>query len=70
MKYDLASLLNIVMDGWVPLDALEATELAYKKVFNGMLTAVLANKNPDDDKPVKDEVVLRSIWPYDLPDVG
>ncbi|CRG85259.1 Altered inheritance of mitochondria protein 9, mitochondrial [Talaromyces islandicus] len=70
LKHDLAGLLNTATDGWAPLDTWEATELAHKEVFDGMLTAVLTNKNPDDDEPVKDEAVLRSIWPYDLPDVG
>lgn len=44
----------------------EATESAHKEVFDGMLTAVLTNKNPDHDEPVKDEGVLRSIQPYDF----
>ncbi|KAH8698635.1 phosphotransferase enzyme family protein [Talaromyces proteolyticus] len=66
LKHDLSSLLNTATDGWVPLDNWEATELAHEEVFDGMLTAVLTNKNPDHDEPVKDEGVLRSIWPYDL----
>jgi Phosphotransferase enzyme family len=67
LKHDLSSLLDAATDGWVSLDHWEATKLAHKEVFDGMLTAVLTNENPDHDEPVKDEGVLRSIWPYDLP---
>lgn len=70
LKQDLAGLLNTATDGWAPPDSWEATELAHKEIFEGMLTAVLTNNNPDDDEPVKDEAVLKSIWPYDLPDIG
>lgn len=66
LKYDLASLLNAATDGWVPLENWEATELAHREIFDGMLTAVLTNQDPDHEEPVKDEAVLRSIWPFDL----
>lgn len=66
LKHDLSELLNAATDGWVPLDKWEATKSAHREVFDGMLTAVLTNTELDHDEPVKDEGVLRSIWPYDL----
>ncbi|KAI7974305.1 hypothetical protein EIK77_008488 [Talaromyces pinophilus] len=66
LKHDLPSLLNTATDGWVPVENWEATELAQREIFNGMLTAVLTNEDPENEKPVKDEAVLRSIWPFDL----
>jgi hypothetical protein len=66
LRRDLAGLLNTVSDGWVPFEAWEATKLAHKELFNGMLQAVLTNPDQDDDEPVKDEKTLRSIWPFDI----
>ncbi|KUL81635.1 hypothetical protein ZTR_09650 [Talaromyces verruculosus] len=66
LKHDLSSLLNTATDGWVPVENWEATELAQREIFNGMLTAVLSNEDPENEEPVKDEAVLRSIWPFDL----
>ncbi|KAG2002789.1 hypothetical protein GB937_009555, partial [Aspergillus fischeri] len=45
LRRDLSSLLNTASDGWVPLEIWEATELAHKELFSGMLQAVL--DNPD-----------------------
>ncbi|KAL1882656.1 hypothetical protein Plec18167_003078 [Paecilomyces lecythidis] len=66
LKRDLSSLLNTASDGWVPPEGWEATRLAHKELFNGMLQAVLENSDVDADEPVKDEKTLRSIWPFDL----
>jgi hypothetical protein len=35
-------------------------------MFEGMLQAVLTNKDVDDDEPIRDEKD-RGIWPFDLP---
>ncbi|CZS94624.1 uncharacterized protein RCO7_06641 [Rhynchosporium graminicola] len=66
LKNSLASLLDTASDGWVPLENWEATELAHRELFNGMLQATLDNESPQDDEPVKDERDLREIWPLDL----
>ncbi|KAE8151314.1 kinase-like domain-containing protein [Aspergillus avenaceus] len=66
LKRDLANLLNTASDGWVPPEAWEATELAHREMFTGMLQAVLTNQEPDEDEPVRDEKILRSIWPFDI----
>ncbi|KAG5294078.1 hypothetical protein I7I50_04696 [Histoplasma capsulatum G186AR] len=66
LKRDLSSLLNTASDGWVPLEDWEETKSAHREVFDGMLNAVLTNDDSDYDEPVKDEKVLRSIWPFDL----
>ncbi|KAL5050138.1 hypothetical protein BDW71DRAFT_216885 [Aspergillus fruticulosus] len=54
LRADLSSLLNTVSDGWVP-----------PKIFDGMLQAVLTNAD-SDNQPVRDEITLRSIWPFDI----
>ncbi|KAL4804115.1 kinase-like domain-containing protein [Aspergillus unguis] len=66
LRTELASLLGIQTDGWVPVDRWEATRLAHRELFDGMLQAVLENEDPNDDEPVRDEATLRSIWPFDL----
>ncbi|KKZ61111.1 hypothetical protein EMCG_04256 [[Emmonsia] crescens] len=66
LKRDLSSLLNTASDGWVPLEDWEATKSVHREVFDGMLNAVLTNDDLDYDELVKDEEVLRSIWPFDL----
>ena len=66
LRYNLANLLNAASDGWVPLEDWEATKVAHTELFEGMLQAVLSNKNPDDDEPIKDERDLRDIWPFDI----
>lgn len=37
-------------------------------MFKGMLKAVLENKDPEDDEPVRTEGDLRDTWPFDLPE--
>ncbi|EER38565.1 conserved hypothetical protein [Histoplasma capsulatum H143] len=66
LKCNPSSLLNTTSDGWVPLEDWEETKSAHWKVFDSMLNAVLTNDDSDYDEPVKDEKVLRSIWPFDL----
>lgn len=66
LRNSLASLLNTASDGWVPSEDWEATELAHRELFNGMLHAVMTNEHPDDDEPVRDEADLRAIWPFDI----
>jgi hypothetical protein len=39
LKYDLASLLNIATDGWMPPKEWEAVQRAHKEMFEGMLHA-------------------------------
>lgn len=55
LKRDLSSLLDTASDGWVPIDEWDAAKAGNKAMFNGMLEAVLANKNPDDNEPIRDE---------------
>lgn len=66
LKYSLSNLLNTASDGWVPSEQWEATELAHREVFLGMLREVLRNEHPDDDEPIRSEDDLREIWPFDL----
>ncbi|KAL4744432.1 hypothetical protein BDW72DRAFT_199602 [Aspergillus terricola var. indicus] len=66
LRTDLASLLNTASDGWVPPDGWKAAQSAQKELFDGMLQAVLTNAGSDDDEPVRDEMTLRSIWPFDI----
>ncbi|KAA8645909.1 aminoglycoside phosphotransferase family protein [Aspergillus tanneri] len=66
LRTDLSGLLNTASDGWVPSDSWKATKIAHKELFDGMLQAVLSNPDLDDDEPVKDELTLRSIWPFDI----
>jgi hypothetical protein len=46
---------------------LEVAKAGNKAMFEGMLQAVLTNKDVDDDEPIRDEKDLRGIWPFDLP---
>jgi hypothetical protein len=66
LKRNLSIVLNTASDGWVPPEAWEATLLAHKEMFANMLEAILANENPDDDEPIRNEQDLREIWPFDL----
>ncbi|XPS81053.1 hypothetical protein M3J09_012996 [Ascochyta lentis] len=66
LKHSLSGLLSTTSDGWVPSEQWEATELAHREVFAGMLQEVLGNKQPDDDEPIRSEEDLREIWPFDL----
>ncbi|KAL4816249.1 hypothetical protein BDW67DRAFT_175726 [Aspergillus spinulosporus] len=36
------------------------------ELLDGMLQAVVSNPDVDDDEPVKDEMTLRAIWPFDF----
>ena len=67
LRRDLSTLLNTASDGWVPTEEWEATELAHREVFTGMLEAATTNQELDEDEPVKDGETLRSIWPFDIP---
>ncbi|KAL3435831.1 hypothetical protein BDV09DRAFT_166825 [Aspergillus tetrazonus] len=65
LRTDLCGLLNTASDGWIPPERWRETQLAHRELFDGMLQAVVSN--PDvDDEPVKDEMTLRAIWPFDL----
>ncbi|KAI9694217.1 MAG: hypothetical protein M1820_009116 [Bogoriella megaspora] len=66
LRRDLADLLNVATDGWVPVEDWEATKLAHKETFDGMLQAVLTYEDPNHEEPIKDERDLREIWPFDL----
>lgn len=68
LKRDLSKLLDCASDGWVPVDSLEAAQLENRAMFDGMLQAVLASEDSDDEEPVKDESTLKMIWPFDIPD--
>ncbi|KAJ5180838.1 hypothetical protein N7492_004048 [Penicillium capsulatum] len=68
LKRDLSSLLDVAPDGWVPPEGWEAAKMGNKEMFEGMLEAVLTNKDPDDDEPIRSERDLRNIWPFDLPE--
>ncbi|KAL4762774.1 uncharacterized protein BDW70DRAFT_166582 [Aspergillus foveolatus] len=52
LQADLCGLLNTASDGW--------------RTFDGILQAVVSNPDVDDDEPVKNEMTLRVIWPFDL----
>ncbi|KAL2838693.1 kinase-like domain-containing protein [Aspergillus pseudodeflectus] len=66
LRTDLSSFLNTASDGWVPPNGWEAAQSAQNELFDGMLQAVLTNADLDNDEPVRDEMTLRSIWPFDL----
>ncbi|KAL5335577.1 kinase-like domain-containing protein [Aspergillus crustosus] len=67
LRTDLSGLLDTASDGWVPPDRWKETHAAHKQIFDEMLQAVLSNPNADDDdEPVKDEMTLRAIWPFDI----
>jgi len=66
LRNNLSSLLNTASDGWAPPEDWEIVEKAHKELFNGMLQAVLSNKAPDYDEPIRSEEELREIWPFDL----
>lgn len=66
LKRDLSRLLNTDSDGWLLPGDWETTSLAHREMFANMLEAVLTNKDPDDDEPIRDEGDLREIWPFDL----
>lgn len=66
LRYNLSSLLNTATDGWVPVEDWEATKVAHKDMFDGMLHAVLNNEDPDPDEPIRNEADLRAIWPFDI----
>lgn len=68
LKRDLSSLLDCASDGWVPPENWAAAKTGNKAMFEGMWQAVLANKHPDEDEPIRDERDLRDIWPFDLPE--
>ena len=65
LRTDLCSLLNTASDGWVPPENWKETQSTHKELFDGMLQAVVSNPNVDDE-PVKDELTLRAIWPFDI----
>lgn len=64
-NHDLSNLLDAASDGWLPSENWEATKIAHKDMFNGMLHAVSTNQDRVDE-PVKDGKILRSIWPFDI----
>ncbi|PTU17321.1 hypothetical protein P175DRAFT_0446396, partial [Aspergillus ochraceoroseus IBT 24754] len=66
LKRDLSNLLDCASDGWVPPEGWEAAKAENRAMFQGMLQAVLENKDPDDDEPIRNEGDLRDIWPFDL----
>ena len=66
LKRDLSRLLNTASDGWLLPGNWETTSLAHREMFANMLQAVLTNKDPDDDEPIRTEGDLREIWPFDL----
>lgn len=68
LKRDLSSLLDVVSDGWVRPEDWEAVKVGNKAIFEGILEAVLTNKDPDGNEPIRGEGDLRDIWPFDLPE--
>ncbi|KAH6611660.1 kinase-like domain-containing protein [Boeremia exigua] len=66
LKHSLSGLLNTAPDGWVPSEQWEATKLAHKETYAGILQEVLVNEQLDDDEPIKSEDDLKEIWPFDL----
>lgn len=63
LRSSLSSLLNVAWDGWAPPEDWETVEESHKEIFEGMLQAVLSNKAPCDDEPIRTEEDLREIWP-------
>ncbi|KAL4911804.1 kinase-like domain-containing protein [Aspergillus aurantiobrunneus] len=67
LRTDLARLLGVATDGWAPADRdWEEIEREHRELFDGMLQAVLTNPDLDEDEPVRDEMTLRAIWPFDI----
>ncbi|KAF1850599.1 uncharacterized protein K460DRAFT_391068 [Cucurbitaria berberidis CBS 394.84] len=66
LRHSLSGLLNTASDGWVHSGDWEATELAHRELFRGMLQEILGIEHPDDDEPIKSEEDLREIWPFEL----
>jgi hypothetical protein len=65
-RHSLSSLLNTASDGWVPREDWGGTESAHREVFEEMLQEVLGNEQPHDGEPIRGEIDLRDIWPFDL----
>jgi hypothetical protein len=68
LKRDLSNLLDSASDGWVPPEGWEAAKAENMAMFKGMSKAVLENRDPDEDEPIRSEGDLRDIWPFDLPE--
>lgn len=67
LRRDFSSLIDCATDGWVPPEYLEVAKAGNVAMFEGVLHALLTNKEADDDEPIKDEKDLRAIWSLDLP---
>jgi hypothetical protein len=65
LKHVVASTLDAAIDGWVPLEIWEETKALHEELYRMMLQTVLECRD-DEDEPIRDEVCLREVWPFDL----
>jgi hypothetical protein len=66
LKTDLARLIGAASDGWVPFDEWETAKAEEKRMFGGLLQAVLEEEDDDPNEPIRTEADLRETWPFDL----
>jgi hypothetical protein len=66
LKADLARLIDVATDGWLPFDDWNRAKAEEKRMFEGMLQAVLEEEDDDPNEPIRSEEDLREIWPFDL----
>ncbi len=56
--------LDTTPDGWVPTRSWEATKVAPKDAFDGLVRAGGTAESPDDQS--MSEEYLRKVWPFDV----
>lgn len=66
----LSTLLKVDADGRMAPQAWEPTLLEHKKLYSSILETILENKDHSEDEPIKNEVDLRELWPFDLKLLG
>lgn len=65
LRNQLAELLGVQADGWVPTELWEEKKLAHKAAFEQL---VCDAENDKDSDITVDE--LKAVWPFDLPDAS
>lgn len=64
LKLRLTDLLETDSDGWVPIEAWEATEAAHQKLFRELVQTLQKPENIDDEAMSEED--LKKIWPFDI----
>ncbi|KAL8671232.1 MAG: hypothetical protein Q9168_004264 [Polycauliona sp. 1 TL-2023] len=64
LKQKLMNLLGIPSDGWVPIEAWEATREAHKGAFDEIVKALREARLEGENEMSEEE--LRGMWPFDL----